>query len=60
VPSRRTYGEARPGELLALVNSFNVLEIALRDGSAAAALRVGQGAPVLVWSSPLPDERNPL
>jgi S-adenosyl-L-methionine hydrolase (adenosine-forming) len=60
VPCRRTYGEARAGELLALVNSFDVLEIALRDGSAAAALRVGRGAPVLVWSSPLPDERNPL
>ena len=60
VPCRRTYGEARAGELLALVNSFGVLEIALNEGSAAATLKVGRGAPVLVWSSPLPDKRNPL
>jgi len=60
VPCRRTYGEARPGELLALVNSFDTLEIAAVGGSAAAALGVGRGAAVLVWSSPLPDERNPL
>jgi S-adenosyl-L-methionine hydrolase (adenosine-forming) len=60
VPCRRTYGEARPGELLALVNSFDALEIAVAQGSAAAELGVGRGAPVLVWSSPLPDERNPL
>jgi len=60
VPCRRTYGEARAGELIALVNSFDVLEIAVADGSAAATLGVGRGAPVLVWSSPLPVERNPL
>ncbi len=57
---RRTYGEARPGELLALVNSFDVLEIAVPGGSAAATLGVGRGAPVLACSSPLPVERNPL
>ncbi|HEY2591796.1 MAG TPA: SAM-dependent chlorinase/fluorinase [Steroidobacteraceae bacterium] len=60
VPYRRTYGEVRQGELVALVNSFDALEIALAEGSAAATLGVGRGAPVLVWSSPLPVERNPL
>jgi S-adenosyl-L-methionine hydrolase (adenosine-forming) len=51
VPLRRTYGEARAGELLALINSFDALEIAQTDGSAAAALGVGRGAPVLVRSA---------
>jgi S-adenosyl-L-methionine hydrolase (adenosine-forming) len=51
LPLRRTYGEARPGELMALVNSFDVLEIAEREGSAAVTLRVGRGAPVSVEPS---------
>jgi len=45
---RRTYAEGRPGELMALVNSFDVLEIAERDGSAALTLGVGRGATVTV------------
>lgn len=48
VPLRRTYADAPAGELVALVNSFGVLEIAVRDGSAAAALGVGRGAGVHV------------
>ena len=60
VPYRRTYGQAQPGELLALVNSFDALEIAVAEGNAAATLGLGRGAPVIVWSSPLPVERNPL
>jgi len=44
----RTYGEADSGELLALVNSVDVLEIATRDGSAAAVLGVGAGTAVAV------------
>ncbi|HXS26547.1 MAG TPA: SAM-dependent chlorinase/fluorinase [Steroidobacteraceae bacterium] len=60
IPYRRTYGDARPGELIALMNSFDTLEIAQTDGNAAATLGLGRGAPVLVWSSPLPVERNPL
>jgi S-adenosyl-L-methionine hydrolase (adenosine-forming) len=44
----RTYGEGRPGELLALVGSSGRLEIALREGSAAQALGIGRGAPVVV------------
>jgi len=47
-PLRRTYGEVRPGELLALVNSFGVVEIARAEQSAAEALGLGRGAPVVV------------
>ncbi|MGQ9522072.1 MAG: SAM hydrolase/SAM-dependent halogenase family protein [Anaerolineae bacterium] len=43
---RRTYGEAAMGEPLALVGSNGFLEIAVRQGSAAAALGAGPGAPV--------------
>jgi S-adenosylmethionine hydrolase len=43
-----TYAGAPAGELLALVNSWNVLEIALRDGDARALLGVDVGAPVTV------------
>ncbi|MGB6450616.1 MAG: SAM-dependent chlorinase/fluorinase [Steroidobacteraceae bacterium] len=45
---RRTYGDVRPGELLALINSFEVLEIAQAEGNAAAALAVGPEARVTV------------
>lgn len=41
-----TYGEAAAGEAIALVNSFDVVEIAVCSGSAAGALRAGRGAPV--------------
>jgi S-adenosylmethionine hydrolase len=47
----RTYGEARPGEFLALVNSFGVLEIARAEGHAADGLGLGRGAPVTVVST---------
>jgi S-adenosylmethionine hydrolase len=47
-PLRRTYGDVRPGEFLALVNSFGVLEIARAEQSAADALGLGRGAPVTV------------
>jgi len=43
-----TYGLARPGVPFALVGSGGRLEIALRDGSAAAALGVGRGVEVTV------------
>ncbi len=47
-PMLRTYGEARPGEYLALVNSFGVIEIARAQGSAAEGLGLSRGAPVVV------------
>lgn len=44
----QTYGSVRPGDFLALINSFGVLEIARAEGSAADALGLGRGAPVMV------------
>ncbi len=47
-PLKRTYGDSQPGEYLALVNSFNVVEIARAEQSAAEGLGVGRGAPVSI------------
>jgi S-adenosyl-L-methionine hydrolase (adenosine-forming) len=47
-PLLRTYGDARPGEYLALVNSFGVIEIARAENSAAEGLGLSRGAPVVV------------
>ena len=43
-----TYGEGRPGELLALIGSSGRLELAVREGSAAAGLGALPGKPVRV------------
>lgn len=48
IPVRRTYGDAAPGELLALVNSFGVLEVARAEQNATELLGLGRGAPVRV------------
>jgi S-adenosyl-L-methionine hydrolase (adenosine-forming) len=48
LPVRRTYGDARPGDFLALVNSFDVLEIACAEGRAADSLGLSRGAPIVV------------
>ncbi len=45
---RGTYGEVPDGEMLALVGSFGLWEIARNGGSAARLLGVGRGAPVAV------------
>jgi S-adenosyl-L-methionine hydrolase (adenosine-forming) len=44
----RTYGAVRPGEFLALINSFGVLEIACAEQSAAKRIGINRGAPVKV------------
>jgi S-adenosyl-L-methionine hydrolase (adenosine-forming) len=44
----RTYGDVRPGEYLALINAFEVLEIACAERSAAESLGLNRGAPVVV------------
>ncbi len=44
----RTYGDVKPGEYLALINSFDVVEIARAEQSAAEGLGLGRGAPVTV------------
>lgn len=41
-----TYGRAKPGEYLALINSFGVVEIAKAEGDAADGLGSERGAPV--------------
>ena len=48
VPMRQTYGRATPGDHLALVNSFGVVEIACAEGNAAESLGLGRGAPIVV------------
>jgi len=44
----RTYGDTRPGDYLALINSFGVVEIARAEQSAAEGLGLSRGAPVVV------------
>ena len=48
LPLRRTYGDVRPGEALALVNSFGVVEIAVAERRAEEQLGLSRGAPVIV------------
>ena len=45
---RKTYCDVPPGEPLALIGSSGLLEIAIRDGSAAKALRLKVGDEVIV------------
>lgn len=46
-----TYGRVNPGEFLALINSFGVIEIARSENSAADGLGCERGAPVVVTNS---------
>ncbi len=48
IPMLTTYGRAKPGELLALVNSFGVVEIARSEGSAAESIGSDRGAPLVM------------
>lgn len=45
---KRTYAEVPPGAFLALVGSSGLLEISVREGSAAQRLKAGQGAKVRI------------
>ncbi len=47
-PLLRTYGDTRPGQYLALINSFGVVEIARAEQSAAEGLGLSRGAPITV------------
>ncbi|HEV8114094.1 MAG TPA: SAM-dependent chlorinase/fluorinase [Planctomycetota bacterium] len=51
IPVRGVYAEAAPGELLALVDSYGALEIAVREGNAAARLGLRQGDTVILARS---------
>jgi S-adenosylmethionine hydrolase len=48
IPMLRTYGQARPGDYLALINSFGVVEIARAEGDAAEGLGSARGAPLVI------------
>lgn len=48
LPLRRTYGDVRPGDALALVNSFGVVEVAVAEGRATDVLGLSRGAPVTI------------
>lgn len=48
---KATYGRAKPGEYLALINSFGVVEIARAEGNAAEGLGCDRGAPVIVTNA---------
>jgi S-adenosylmethionine hydrolase len=48
IPLLTTYGNVKPGEYLALLNSFGVVEVALAESNAAEGLGVGRGAPITV------------
>ena len=49
--SVRTFAEAAPGELVALVGSFDAVELVARDGSALERLRPVPGASVKLFPS---------
>jgi S-adenosylmethionine hydrolase len=48
----KTYGDAEPGTLVALIGSSGRLEVALVNGSAAARLGLARGAPIEIISKP--------
>lgn len=48
IDMQSTYGRVAPGEFLALINSFGVIEIAKAESSAAAALGIERGAPIAI------------
>jgi S-adenosylmethionine hydrolase len=48
IPMKATYGRAKPGEYLALINSFDVVEIAKAEDNAAEGLGTERGAPIVI------------
>ena len=48
IQMQTTYGRVQPGDFLALVNSFGVVEIARAEGSAADGLGSARGAPLII------------
>ena len=58
VPFRRTYADVAIGEPVALVGSSGLLEIAVRDGSAAVKLGLARGTPIRCRSSGEHDENE--
>ena len=48
IEMQATYGRVRPGDYLALINSFGVVEIAKAESSAAEGLGSDRGAPITI------------
>ena len=48
IAMQTTYGRAQPGDYLALINSFGVIEVARAEGSAADGLGSARGAPLVI------------
>ena len=48
IPMKTTYGRAQPGEYLALINSFDVIEVAIAEGDASVGLGSERGAPIVI------------
>ena len=48
IEMQTTYGRAQPGDYLALINSFGVVEVARAEGSAADGLGSARGAPLVI------------
>jgi len=51
IPLCETYGDAARGAPLAMFGSFDLLEVALREGSAAGHFRAGPGARVTLTAN---------
>lgn len=51
IPILQTYARAKPGEFLALVNSFGVIEIAKAEGNASEGLGLERGAPLTILTA---------
>ncbi|HKW45995.1 MAG TPA: SAM-dependent chlorinase/fluorinase [Gemmatimonadaceae bacterium] len=51
LPLRRTYGDVPLGAPLAIIGSSGLIEIAVRDGSAARQLNLARGSPVVFRSA---------
>lgn len=47
-PGITTYGEVQPGDLCSLVDSYGLVEVAVREGDAARELGLAAGAPVTI------------
>ncbi len=48
IEMQTTYGRVRPGDYLALINSFGVIEVAKAESNAAEGLGSDRGAPITV------------
>jgi S-adenosylmethionine hydrolase len=59
LPLVRTYADLPAGGAGALIGSHDRLEVAVREGSAAALLRARRGTPILVSRSASPGRKRP-